>query len=251
MTVFEILGFFLASVMGLILGLLGAGGAMLTLPILVYCFKLTPYIATSYSLLIVGCTALVGAFRYSKMDLIDWHAFSLFILPSMITVLFSRLYLLPRIPHPDFFITLFFGGLLLTSSYFMFYPPKTPEKPYSRWTLLIFSALIGIVTGLAGIGGGFLIVPTLTLAFHLPMKKAVGTSLAIMTINSLTGFTEDWISGIHIQWDFVAVYLFIALIGMGIGMRLSPSIPSRKLSHAFAILTACIGCLMILYPFTL
>ena len=198
-----ILGYILAVIMGLTLGLIGAGGSILTVPILVYLLGVKPVVATGYSLLVVGSAALTGAIRYYRHKLVNIRATLIFTAPAMLTVLATRTYIVPNIPDPifgiakDVFIMLLFAVLMIVVSVFMLRSPKSKPERHPGMTfirtlkLILGSSGVGLLTGMVGAGGGFLIIPALITLFGLRMKEAIGTSLAVIAINSLIGFNGD------------------------------------------------------------
>jgi len=256
-----ILGFFLASVMGLLLGLIGSGGSMLTVPILVYLFGMKPFVATGYSLLVVGSTAAVGAFSYWRRGLIKTRDTLVFVLPSTVMILLTRGFILPAIPDPILtlpthvlskgtFIMSLFAILMLLAGYLMLKPVATkpidtPQyDPYMHPIKLFFgSGLVGLLAGLVGAGGGFLIIPVLITLFDLPMKQAIGTSLAVIMVNSLLGFQGDLlIAGIDINWSVLAPFLGLAIVGMLFGIKLNQYVDGIKLKRLFGFFMLILGC---------
>jgi len=255
-----LLGYLLGFLMGMTLGLLGAGGSILTVPILVYCFQIQPLNATGYSLFMVGTIALTGAYTYFKQNLVDVRSGALFCLPAMAAVWLTRRYLLPELPEPilevetvtlskDCMIMILFGILMLTSAYFMFrrskdasaHLPNTSQRGHGLGFLILSSAGIGLLTGLVGVGGGFIIVPTLITLFKLPVKMAVGTSLMVIAMNSLTGFYSDIASGLPIDTLLLTTFLVTTLSGMLAGTSLNKIMESANLCKGFAVLTLVSG----------
>ncbi len=246
-------GYLLATLMGLTLGLIGAGGSILTVPILVYLFGVKPVVATGYSLLVVGSAALVGALRYWRHGLVNIKAALIFAAPAMLSVLVTRSFIVPAIPDPiagipkDSFIMLLFAGLMIVAAGFMLRPVKVMPDHYrklsiSRLTKLILgSAGIGLLTGMVGAGGGFLIIPTLIALFGLSMKEAIGTSLAIIAINSLVGFKGDIAAGIPLDWPLLGTFLGLTLLGMWLGTTLGKRVEGEKLKKLFGLFTLFIG----------
>lgn len=251
---FTALGFALACLMGLTLGLIGAGGSILTVPILVYFFSIKPITATGYSLLVVGCTAAMGAINYWRQSRVSVQDALIFAIPAMIMVTITRRYILPSLPetlitvshysiHKDMFIMLMFSILMLVAAIFMFKPIKIKEKPVDKRSLttgiklLGGSASIGLLTGMVGAGGGFLIIPTLTGLFGLGMKEAIGTSLAIIAMNSLVGFKGDLVAGISLNWHLLSIFLLLTFIGMASGIYLNQHANPDKLKKLFAVFT--------------
>lgn len=250
-------GYFLALLMGLTLGLIGAGGSILTVPILVYCFHVPPVVATGYSLLVVGCAALAGAGRYYRRGLVDFRAALTFAIPAMLAVLFTRSYIVPSLPdtvmgvEKDTFIMVLFALLMALAAFYMLRPLKDPasavqDKPaVNTLKLLIGSAGIGLLTGMVGAGGGFLIIPTLIGLFRLNVKKAVATSLAIIAINSLVGFNGDIAAGIPLDWPLLGSFLVLTLAGMWLGTTLARKVEAKQLRQIFGWFVLAVACIVL------
>lgn len=247
----EILGFLLAALVGISLGLIGGGGSILTVPILVYVIGLSPVLATSYSLFIVGSTSLVGAFNNYTKGLVSIKTALLFGLSSITTVFLIRKIIIPLIPPIIFTAGNFratqsmatmvvFAILMLMASIAMIKsknelvnPASAPDKRETNiGKLLLYGILVGIATGFLGAGGGFLIIPALVLMLKMPMKQAIGTSLLIIALNSLIGFTGD-IGHFMIDWKFLILITLVAVGGIFIGGYLAKKIHGDKLKKAF------------------
>jgi uncharacterized membrane protein YfcA len=258
-----IIGYFFGFLMGGTLGLLGAGGSILTVPILIYFFQIPPLTATGYSLVVVGSIALVGALRYSRQKLVDCPSVAIFCIPSVVAVLLTRTLLIPNLPNPifgiskDAFVIFLFGLLMLASAFFMLRrsritpvaAPDKPLQPLSIALLMVCTAGVGVLTGLVGAGGGFLIVPTLTGLFKLPIKKSVGTSLAIIACNALTGFNGDLLIGQAFDWSLLTKFLAVTLIGMFVGTALNNVVESARLCKLFAVFTFVVAVCMLAEQF--
>lgn len=273
----EILGYIGAVLMGLSLGLIGGGGSILTVPILVYLFQVDAVLATAYSLFIVGLTSLVGSFSHIKLGNIHWRTAIVFGIPSIISVFLTRSFLVPRIPDPimtfgqnasggaTFVLTksvgllLLFAVIMVMAAYSMIKPSKKAsadqstvvesdgQQPKFNYPLILSEgAIVGVVTGLVGAGGGFLIIPALVLLAKLPMKQAVGTSLMIIAAKSLIGFVGDMRGNEVIDWSFLAVFSSIAVVGILIGSLLSKRIPGEKLKPAFGWFVLVMGTYIII-----
>lgn len=257
----EILGYILAVVMGLTLGLLGGGGSILTVPILVYVLGIEPVLATAYSLFVVGGSAVVGAVRKNKQGLVDWKTGLVFAVPSLIAVFFTRYTLVPAIPEhlmtiggfeltKQIAIMIFFAVVMLFASYSMIKGRKdqkaAKEKRFNAPMILLEGLVVGVVTGLVGAGGGFLIVPALVLLVGLGMKEAVGTSLIIIAIKSLIGFVGDLGSGQLIDWPFLLSFTGFAMVGMFVGIYLTKYIDAASLKKVFGWFVLVMGIFIIL-----
>lgn len=252
-----------ALLIGVLLGLMGGGGSILTVPVFVYIFGLSPIMATGYSLFVVGCTSLAGAFTYARKKLLNVPIAVSFFIPSFITVFLVRKYLLPAVPQSlctisgfevtkSFSIMIFFALAMFGAAISMIKRADAPEDEVMahkvNYFLFFFQTiLVGFITGIAGAGGGFLIVPALVILAHLKMRLAVGTSLLIIAINSLVGFTGDLSTFLTIEWQFLLVFTSLSIAGIFIGSYLSGLIPTHKLRKGFGwfILIISIGIIFI------
>lgn len=257
-----IIGYLASALIGISLGLIGGGGSILTVPVLVYLFGVDPVVATAYSLFIVGSTSLVGTLPKYREDLVNLKTALIFGIPSIVAVYATRAYLVPLIPDP----ILESGGFVFTKAMFMMGlfailmvfasvsmirdKKKAPEEnsdgqlnsnqsgedqPVQKFNypmILLEGTVVGILTGLVGAGGGFLIIPALVLFSKLPMKQAVGTSLLIIAAKSLFGFLGD-INHYHLDWMLLGSVTALAIAGIFIGNRLSRNIDGNKLKKAF------------------
>ena len=259
----EIFGYFGALLIGLILGLTGGGGSILTVPILVYVLLINPVIATAYSLFIVGTTSAFGATQNYLKGRVDIKIGIMFAIPSFIAVFLTRRYLLTILPDEilkingvvltkDTFLMLFFALVMLFAAYSMLKKPKlnlkeiTQKKFISK--LIMQNILIGVVIGLIGAGGGFLIIPSLVLFAKLPMKKAVGTSLFIITMNSLIGFLGD-IHNPELDWNFLLAFTSISVVGIFLGIYLNKFINEKQLKKGFGYFVLAMSCFILLKEF--
>ena len=244
----EIIGILIAIFIGISLGLIGSGGSILTVPVLVYLLDVEPVAATAYSLFIVGTTSLVGSYFYYKKELINFKTVFVFGIPSLIAVFLTRYYLIPIIPSQLFvistfvvtkqvFIMVLFAILMLFAGVSMIRKNKDKytvvRLEFNYPLILLEGSIVGVLTGLVGAGGGFLIIPALVLLAKLPMKIAVGTSLMIITIKSLIGFLGDFAGGSEIDWRLVIGFSLFAVIGILIGSYLTKYISNSKLKPAF------------------
>jgi uncharacterized membrane protein YfcA len=250
----EILGYVASICIGIILGLLGGGGSILSIPILVYFFHIDAVMASAYSLFIVGVTSLIGAIPKYKDHLINVETGLLFGIPSIAAIFITRKWIVPAIPDVVFQAGNFafskrllllglFATLMIAASYSVI-KEKKELGPYElEWKLplLVFEGLaIGFLTGLVGAGGGFLIIPILVWLTRLPFKTAVGTSLFIIAINSLLGFLGDALN-YKMEWDFLLTVTGLAIIGILAGNKLQTKIAAEKLKKMFGWLILIVG----------
>jgi uncharacterized membrane protein YfcA len=253
MELIELLGYLGALIVGLVLGLIGGGGSILTVPILVYLIGLNPIIATAYSLFVVGVTSIIGAFQNYKKGLIDFKTAIIFSIPAFSAVYVTRRFLVPMIPEvvftiedfditKDIFIMVFFAIIMILASFSMIRSKKNKteeneqEPTYNYPMIAVEGIVVGVLTGIVGAGGGFLIIPALVLLAKLPMKKAVGTSLLIIAIKSLIGFLGD-LSHMEIDWPFLITFTIISIIGIVLGVWTSKFISGKKLKKGFGYFT--------------
>lgn len=259
----EILGFILAALVGVSLGLIGSGGSILTVPILVYVMGVDPVLATAYSLFIVGSTALVGGIQSATQKKVDFKTVLIFGLPSIAAVYATRLWLVPLIPQEVFSVAgfvvtksialmLLFAVVMILASISMIKPGKNKEvaegtvMKYNYPMILLEGAVVGVLTGLVGAGGGFLIIPALVLLAKMPMKMAVGTSLFIIAAKSLIGFTGDLQGSEVIDWKLLGIFTTFAVAGIFAGIMLSKKIPGEKLKKAFGWFVLIMGIYIII-----
>ncbi|MCD2423569.1 sulfite exporter TauE/SafE family protein [Niabella pedocola] len=227
------------------LGLIGSGGSILAIPILVYFFGLTPEHATTHSLFIVGITSAIAVRKHYRFGNLKLREALYFAIPSIISLLLSRKYLLPAIPEVIFdrglIITkhmammVLFALLMMGASLSMIRKPipSTVSGQVSISRLVLLGLLIGIVTGFLGAGGGFLIVPVLIFYGGMSMRHAIATSLLIITINSLSGFIGDLVNHVVFDKRILVTVSATAITGMFAGLYLSNRIDTYKLKPVF------------------
>ena len=259
----QILGYILATFVGVSLGLVGSGGSILSVPILVYIMGVNPVLATAYSLFIVGSTAMVGGIQSAIQKRVDFKTVLIFGIPSIISVYATRRWLVPQIPKhlftigsfditkPIALMLLFAVVMVLASTSMIKSGKKTPimdENGPMEYNLMILiqGAFEGVLTGLVGAGGGFLIIPALVLWVKMPMKLAVGTSLFIVAAKSLIGFTGDLQGSEIIDWYLLASFTGFAVLGIFVGIILSKKIPGDKLKKAFGWFVLIMGIYIII-----
>ena len=261
-----VIGFIAFLLIGLILGLIGGGGSILGVPVLVYILYYPAEEATTYSLFIVGLTSLIGAISYLRKGEISGEALYQFALASLITVFCVRKFLMPSIPSEihmlntqiskHVLIMVLFSILILSSSVSMIRKRKPNSTSQVKWDefakspmglpfVILLGIAVGFITGFVGAGGGFIIVPVLIFFLRLNFKKAIGTSLCIIAINSLVGFTGN-IGTQQIDWMFLISISAMAIVGILIGSMLAGKVSSNKLKPAFGWFTLVVGLFVLL-----
>ncbi len=252
----EILGYVAAILVGLSLGLIGSGGSILTVPILVYLLSVeASETAPAYSLFVVGTASLIGASIKHKQGFVDLKTAIIFGIPAIISVYATRRFLVPAIPDEIFTIDTItltkrflimglFASLMILASVSMIKGRKeveqTEPQQFNYPLILIEGAFIGVLTGLVGAGGGFLIIPALVMLSKLPMKKAVGTSLVIIAAKSLIGFMGD-LHNIKMDWSLLLIFTGLAVAGIFLGNQLSHKIDGSKLKKGFGFFVLVMG----------
>lgn len=259
----DIVGYIASLGMGIILGTLGGGGSILTVPILVYLFKMSPTLATGHSLLVVGVSALIGSLIYLKRGEVDFKLVFSFGIPSILGVGLSRTFILPNVPDQVMLVSSFslskealvmavFSSLMIAASYSMI-KKKVPGFRSKQIHPLLAQILIpsegflvGMIAGFVGAGGGFLIIPALVFFAGAKMRIAVGTSLMIIAFQSLFGFAADLVQGAQIQWPLVLSISAIAITGILAGTRFSHKIDQGQLKTVFGWFILGMGTLILI-----
>ncbi len=257
------LTYILAFLIGMVLGLTGGGGSILTVPVLVYLIGLQPSVAIGYSLFIVGISALTGAINYAIKKLISFKAAVVFAIPSFIAVFCVRKWVVPHLPNeifhfPGYTLTkgvglmIIFAMLMLIISFSMIRNKKkkdaddTHSLNFHYYLIGSQGLAIGVITGLLGAGGGFIIVPALVLLANVPIRLAIGTSLLIIAINSLMGFVADLQINNNIDWQFLISFSGFAMIGVLSGGYLSKFISAKHLKIVFGYFLLAVGIFILL-----
>lgn len=252
----EILGYLFLFLVGLALGTLGAGGSILTVPVLVYLFSVDAVMASAYSLFIVGTTSLVGTVLKFNAQLVNFRTGVIFGLPSIISIFITRKWIVPAIPDivlqlgsfqlsKSVLILGIFAFLMILASICMITrgnknKAKSHPNPESHFFLILLGLLTGVITGFVGVGGGFLIIPVLGFLTSMPFKKVVGTTLLIIASNSLIGFIGDIIN-YAVHWNFLLTITGLAVFGIYIGSLIAKKLPTLKLQKSFGWVTLAIG----------
>lgn len=237
------MGYVAVVLMGLVMGALGGGGGILTVPILVGFFGKSPEAATGASLLVVGLTASVGAITGLRRKESDLASAISLALPSSVGAFLARAFMLPAIPpvlagvERGKWLLGTFALLMVVVGVRMLRPtpesnPDAPAKPW--WWVGLIGFGIGIVSGTLGAGGGFLILPALTVLLGIELKRAIPTSLIVITLQSLVGFSGELNK--PVEWPVLLPIVGIAIAGLGAGLAVRERVPKAQLQRAFAIL---------------
>jgi uncharacterized membrane protein YfcA len=233
------------SFIGAVLGFIGAGGAMITVPILIYIFDFTPLQATTAALAVVFLTAAAGLIpKFKSKDVLIKEALTIWALGLVTNVGFGSV----AQSLPDSFILIGFSLVLIGAGISMLRGPikDHPEKKIPFIYLILLSLLIGSLTGLFGIGGGFVAIPVLVLFFHTPQNKAAGTSLLIIALNCATAFISKYQHWQEINWGYPIVITIAAVSIAQISSKLAPNTPTVHLKRGFAYLLFCLAAFTIL-----
>lgn len=256
MEVTHSIGYILAVIVGITLGLIGSGGSILSVPILVYIMGVEPILATAYSLFVVGTTALFGGIQKAKQKLVDFKKVVLFGVPTILAVFLTRKFIVPNIPDVIFSTTSFtldksvlimvvFAIVMIAASVRMIKPLKekivNDDAKLNYISIFTQGLFIGLVAGFVGAGGGFLIIPALLFLAKTPMKMAVGTSLFIVSVQSLIGFIGDIRPEQNLDWNLILTFTVCSIIGVFIGSFLSKKIEGEKLKTGFGWFVLAMG----------
>lgn len=247
-----ILGYFVTFLVGISLGVMGSGGSILTVPNLVYLFGIPPLMATTYSLFLVGTTALIGSIPNIRHRRLNFPLIFTFGLPSIIAMVATRRWILPNIPEmihlpiigatsKDIVLMVFFAILMILAALSMIRPKKGTTIPpcalkitlQTAPLLIIQGIAIGCLSGLLGAGGGFLMIPGFVLLAKVPIKEAIASSLFLVAINSLMGFLSDYQHWSTMNVSLLAWMLILSVGGILIGNRIVKHINTAKLKPLF------------------
>ena len=246
----EIIGYIASIFIGILLGLIGGGGSILTVPVLVYFLGVDVLSATAYSLFIVGFTSVIGSVKYFKNELVSVKTAIIFGIPSIITVYLTRSIIIPNIPEHIFSIgsfdftknivlMLLFAVLMIVASISMIKKSKElkeddaeGKQKFNYPVIILEGTAVGMLTGLVGAGGGFLIIPALVVLSKLPIKKAIGTSLVIISAKSLIGFMGEK-NLASLDWNLLIIVTSLSVAGIFVGFILSKRIEGEKLKPIF------------------
>jgi len=238
-----------SSIIGIAIGLLGAGGSILVMPVLVYVLGISPLMATTYSLGIVGISSAMAAMRTSREQHVHWNILFTFGLPAIISIMIMRAYIIPALPpiitlgnmsiSIESFSMIILSLLMLISAQRMISKKEIhfhDAQHFSVIPLMLTGLMIGVLTGFTGIGGGFLIVPAMILIGRMNVKEAAFTSMILISMNALPGFLVDLFHGKYPDWNTFSLLTIASIIGGSVGITLSKRIPHDILRTLFGIL---------------
>lgn len=262
----DLIAYALSLFVGITLGLVGAGGSILTVPILVFVVGIEPKYATTYSLFVVGITSLVGTVQNLILKKLHLVSAIVFFVPSLFVMLLFKHFIMPVIPDDivefqDFILTkdvaimIVFAFVMMAASLNMIAGKITPVQEqdlknisFNYKAIAIQGGIVGGLTAILGVGGGFLIVPALVTFARLPIKLTIGTSLLIITINSLSGFLFDVLEvDFSLDWSFLLIFTGIASVGIFIGMYLSKFIKPGQLKKGFGYFVLCMSIYILMH----
>ncbi len=264
--IIDLLGYFFAFCIGLIFGLIGAGGSILAVPVFAYLFGYDEKVATAYSLFVVGSTAVVGALRQHFKKHVNWKLVFVFGLPAVAAVSLTRRLLIPALPEimvqwdqflltRRMFIFGLFSTLMIPTALHMLRSSKqvtVTSIEHLNIPLIVLQGLfIGGLTGLVGVGGGFLIIPALIYLTGIDMKSAVGTSMAMIAFNALLGFFIGDAMTLSIEWYFLSGFTAVALFGLFLGTYLSNFFNAYRLKKIFGVFVLLMACFVFVLEFVL
>lgn len=239
----------IAVFIGITLGLIGAGGAIVAVPAFVYLEYIPPTLASGYALFVVAVASGVASIGNIRQRLIDWRAALAFGSTTLISVAVVRRFLLPMVPADvygvsrDAVLMLAFAGVLLVAAVAMLRRKQkvATNIPTHVGRLSVYGLIIGVVSGFLGVGGGFLMTPALALWAGLDMKRAVATSLVLIAANSAVGVGADLVGGIQYDWPFVLTFTALTTLGIISGMFLTRRINGQQLKAIFGWFILAIG----------
>ena len=237
------LGYTLSFFVGISLGALGGGGSILTVPILVYVLKLDPKLSIALSLGIVGISGIFGLFNHIRLKNVLFKTSLFFAIFAMIgTTLGTKIAFLlsSKTQLILFAITMLMASFLMMTKKEKTFEDTAVATKTKRLLFIIQSLLVGIMTGVIGVGGGFLIVPSLILFANIPTKKAIGSSLAIISLNSIVGFF-NYQSKLEIPYEFLFIFSGLSVVGILVGSTISQKIPATTLNKSFGYFLIIIG----------
>lgn len=244
-----LISLFASSIIGIAIGLLGAGGSILVMPVLVYILGLPPTIATTYSLGIVGISSAIAAMQTSREQKVNAKVILTFAFPAMFSIMIMRAFIMPALPKIleigtlhisiDSFSMIILSILMLISAQRMISQKKLQSDvthDISLSLLVLTGLCIGVLTGFTGIGGGFLIVPSMILIGRMNIKEAAFTSMILIAMNALPGFFVDLLNGKNLEWGLFTLLTIASVFGGYAGIILSKRISQDILRISFGII---------------
>lgn len=264
----DIIGYIITILVGITLGLMGSGGSILTVPNLVYLFDINTVQATTYSLFIIGITSLIGSYDKIKNGLVNFRLVIIFGIPSLLAMIVTRIYILKFLPQQiyfpylgviskDIYLIFAFAIVMIFAAYSMITNKQEDciecgKKMEKKTFLLLFQGIIiGTISGIFGAGGGFLIIPGLVVFAKVPMKNAVATSLFLVAINSIIGFTSDFQQFNTLNWTLLLSMTILSIIGIVLGNYFVRYVDASKLKPYFGYFILFIASLILIQEFVL
>jgi uncharacterized protein len=234
----------LSVLVGLALGLLGGGGSILMLPLLVYVAGVTPASGVTMSLLAIGATSIVALVPHARAGRVQWKTGFLFGAAGMAGAFFGAL-LSGLVPSwatlSGFALLMLWTGSRMLGSSEQAACASSGARSCRTSRALLQGALVGVLAGLVGAGGGFLVVPALALFGGLAMREAIGTSLLVIAMQSGAGFVSHVIQHTDVNWSLAWLTTLAAIVGSLIGARASSRVPQASLRRAFGGIVVALG----------
>ena len=263
----EIIGYILTFLVGLTLGIMGSGGSILIIPTLIYFFKIETLQATTYSLFLIGITALLGSITKIKSNLVDFKLVLWFGLPSLFSMFLTRNVVISYLPKnisipivgnlsQNVYLISAFALIMFLAGYSMITNKQDEciecgEKLKENKSLLIVQGLvIGLISGIFGAGGGFLIIPGLVIFGKTPMKNAVATSLFLVAINSIIGFFSSLNQLHYLNYRLLIILSLLSIVGIFIGNKISKQIRTEQLKPYFGYFILIISIFILIKEFS-
>ena len=236
------IGLLLSAAIGISLGLIGAGGSILTVPILVYFLGVEPHEAVGMSLAVVGATSLFGSYLHHKHSRVNFPAAMLFGITGIFGAFFGAPF--TKLVSPQALLLLFGALMFIVAISMLWRKSRGGDDEVRRRKVLWKSAAaglgVGFLTGFLGVGGGFLIVPALVMFGGLTIKESVGTSLFVIFINCAAGLFAHAGSN-HFNWSLTTLVVILAVGGAGLGTVFSKRLTANRLQKAFAVLVLAVS----------
>lgn len=241
------LGYALALLIGLSLGLLGGGGSILTVPVLHYVLGFTVKEAIPMSLVVVGFTSGFGAISHGRAGTVHWRSALAFGPPAIVGAILGAelgLQVSARTQLSVFAIVLVAAAVSMLRAGGATTAPRPRDHKHRLPFITLVGALVGLLTGFVGVGGGFLYVPALTLLGGLTMKEAIGTSLVLILLGCSAGLVR-YSGHLDLNWRAVALFTGLAFVGVAVGSRLVPYVSQQVLKKGFAVFLLVMGALVL------